>query len=394
MLFNRLNEKYQMNKNVIVTTLSFFLFTVSVCAKGFLTHIGPDNVPLVIVQGSAYEMGHSIGTLVAKDIAQLVNTTLPLVKQNENGRYCEENLDSAWKAVSPHLSKQWTDQLLGLAAGSGLSYRDIIRFHMIPVLGNYSCSGAVLWGEATKDNKMYVFRNLDYSLDMRMQDFPLIVVYLPDDGLPHVNPTFAGFIGVQTGINASGVALTEMGDSPGRDYLFDLNGIPFIALFSDLLYRSSNMDMALKMIEQAKRIKKYHYVIGSASDNRGAKIKAHATKLEIWQDNDPKDEYAPDNIFKHIVINAESRAPIAFEHIRANYGKYSLNSVIELTKSVPIKGGNLLAVVYNASELQMHFTYAKDRIEAYKRDFISLDLKSCFDYEKAQTTFKVDKKKK
>ena len=263
---------------------------------------------------------------------------------------------------------------------------------MIPVLGDYSCSGAVLWGQATKDNKMYVFRNLDYSLDMRLQEFPMVVVYLPDDGLPHVNPTFAGFVGVQTGINATGLALTEMGDSPGRDYPFDLNGIPFFALFSDLLYRSNNMDTTLKMIEQAQRIKKYHFVIGSAGDNRGVKIRAHAPDLEIWRDNDPKDEYAPDNIFKHIVINAESRAPIAFEHIRANYGNYSIDSVLELTQSIPIKGANLLEVVYNASELKMYFAYAKNRIEAYKRDFIPLDLKNCFDYKKARTVFKVDKK--
>ena len=381
-----------MNKILIVIVLTLSLSTGSVSAEGFLTHIGPDNVPLVIVRGGAYEMGRSIGRLMAEDIAQLVGGTLQSVKQDESGRYSQENLDNAWKAVSPHLSKQWTDQLKGLAVGSGLSHQDIIRVHMIPVLGDYSCSGAVLWGQATKDNKMYVFRNLDYSLNMRMQDFPMVVVYLPDDGLPHVNPTFAGFIGVQTGINASGLALTEMGDSSGRDYPFDLNGIPFFALFSDLLYHSNNMDMALKVIEQSKRIKKYHYVIGSAGDNRGVKIKAHAPNLEIWQDNDPKDDYAPDNIFKHIVINAESRAPIAFKHIRANYGKYSLDSVIELTQSIPIKSANLLAVVYHALELKMHFAYAKDRLEAYKRDFVSVDLENCFDYEKAQASFGVDKK--
>jgi hypothetical protein len=151
-----------------------------------------------------------------------------------------------------------------------------------------------------------------------MQKFPLIIVYLPEDGHPYVNPTFAGFIGVQTGMNSTGLVLTEMGDSPDRDYPFDLNGIPFIAMFSDLLYHSSSMEQTLAMITQAKRIKKYHYVIGAASDNRGVKIKAHAPNLEIWKDNDPNDEYAPSNIFDDIVINAESRKAFAFEHIRSH----------------------------------------------------------------------------
>jgi len=260
---------------------------------------------------------------------------------------------------------------------------------MIPVLGNYSCSGAVIWGKATKDNKMYVFRNLDYTLDMHIQDLPVIVVYLPNDGIAHVNPTFSGFIGVQTGMNQKGLALTEMGDSPGSDYPFNIDGVPFFTMFSDLLYKAQGMDGALNMIRQSRRIKKYHYVIGCSTDGRGVKIRAHAPNLKIWSDNDPGDESAP-NVFKHIVINAENRAPIAFRHIRANYGEYSAEKVIELTKAIPIKGGNLFAVVYNATDLKMYFAYAKGADEAYKRPFQPLDLNICFDYSRAKGAFAVE----
>lgn len=370
------------------------LFVGLARADGFLTCVGQDQVPMAIVQGNPYEMGRSLGELMAEDICELLTDALHRAQQGDPNRYSNENLDKAWQTVQSYLPEQWKAQLQGLSAGSGLAHQLIVRAHMIPVLGDYSCSGAVLWGQSTADNKMYVFRNLDYMLDMRMQDFPLILVCLPEDGLPHVSPTFAGFLGVQTGMNANGLALTEMGDSPARDYPFDLNGIPFIALFSDLLYRAENLSQALDMIRRANRIKKYHYVIGSASDNQGVKIKAHAPNLEMWQDNDPKDEYAPDNIFKHIVINAETRAPIAFEHIHAHYGTYSTDSVIDLTRSVPIKGGNLLAVVYNASDLKMYFAYAKDRLEAYQRNFVYVDLSDCFDYQKAQTKFKIIKKTK
>jgi hypothetical protein len=241
----------------------------------------------------------------------------------------------------------------------------------------------VIWGEATADSKMYVFRNLDFSLDMHLQDLPAVVVYIPTDGMPHVNPTFAGFIGVQTGMNEKGLALTEMGDSPGRDYPFDLDGVPFHTMLSDMLYTAEGLDAAVEMIKRAKRIKKYHYVFGCGSDGRGVKMKAHAPDLEIWSDNDPDDEVAP-NVWKHIVINPESRAPIAFKHIRENYGKYTAEKVIELTKAVPIKGGNLFAVVYDATDLKMYFAYAKGMEEAYKRPFAPLDLTLCFDFERAK----------
>ncbi len=358
--------------------------------KGFRTSIGADKTPLVIVSGDSYEMGRALGSLMSEEIQKLISALLGSAEGAGDSRYGAANLDAAWRAVSPHISRNWKRQLRGLADGSGIPLSQLIRAHMIPVVGDYSCSGAAIWGDATADGKMYVFRNLDYSLSMGMQELPVVVVYVPDDGLAHVNPTFAGFIGVQTGMNARGLALTEMGDSPGRDYPFELDGVPFFTMFSDILYNARGLDAALDTIRQAKRIKKYHYVIGCGAEKRGVKIRAHAPGLEIWTDDDPDDESAP-NVFKHIVINAESRAPIAFEHIRASYGKYTAEKVIELTKAIPIKGGNLFAVVYDATDLKMYFAYARGREEAYKRPFEPLDLKVCFDYASALKSFTVEK---
>jgi len=374
-----------------VLLLWIVLAAVAQCrGKGFRTSIGADKTPLVIVSGDSYEMGRALGSLIGEEMQKLMSTLLGSAEGAGDSRCSGENLDAAWKAVSPHISRNWKRQLRGLADGSGIPVSRLIQAHMIPVVGDYSCSGTAIWGDATVDGKMYVFRNLDYSLSMGMQELPAVVVYLPDDGLAHVNPTFAGFIGVQTGMNAGGLALTEMGDSPGRDYPFDLDGVPFFTMFSDMLYNARGLDAALDTIRQAKRIKKYHYVIGCGAERRAVKIRAHAPGLEIWTDDDPDDESAP-NVFRHIVINAESRAPIAFEHIRANYGKYTAEKVIELTKAIPIKGGNLFAVVYDATDLKMYFAYARGREEAYKRLFEPLDLKVCFDYGSALKNFTVEK---
>ena len=375
-----------MNRTVIPVVVALFLAAaLPCCGDAFRTRIGADQIPLVVVRGDSARMGVALGRLMRREVGQLVQATVGSLEQM-GPRYTAQNLDAAWKAVSPHISERWKQQLHGLSEGSGIDHRDLIRAHMIPVVGDYSCSGAVIWGQATADGKMYVFRNLDFSLDMHMQDLPAVVVYIPKDGVAHVNPTFAGFIGVQTGMNEKGLALTEMGDSPGRDYPFDLDGAPFHTMFSDMLYTAEGLDAAVEIIKRAKRIKKYHYVIGCASDSRAVKMKAHAPDLEIWTDNDPDDEVAP-NVWKNIVINPESRAPIAFKHIRENYGKYSTEKVIELTKAIPIKGGNLFAVVYDATDLKMYFAYAKGMEEAYKRPFTQLDLKLCFDFERAMKAF-------
>jgi hypothetical protein len=376
-------------KKLIKLTVCIILNLSFIClGEGFHTAAGKDNVPLVVVKGDWYQMGLSIGRLAKEDIGFLVSAILDN-PQGNNPRYTKENLQSAWAKVSPHISNDWKQQLKGLSDGCGLPLEQLVLVHMIPVVDSYSCSGAAIWAKASKDGRMFVFRNLDFSLDMKMQDKPLIIVYIPANGRPFVNPTFSGFIGVQTGINDKGLALTEMGDSPDDEYPYNMEGVPFFTLFSDLLSQADSMDKALEMILAAKRIKKYHYVIGCGSDAKAVKIKAHAPDIKIWKDNDPNDESAPD-IFENIVINAESRSKKAFEHIRKNYGQYDAQKVIELTKLIPIKGANLLAVVYDATDLKMYFAYARADQEAWKRDFETLDLKICFDYDKAQKYFNAE----
>jgi hypothetical protein len=383
---------------IIVAVLAGLVFPAFAPAAGYRTFVaagGKDaetKIPLVVVKGTPYEMGRAFGKLMGKESRQLIVGFLEAAqhseyraftkeegKQARPRRYTDAVLDAAWKATSPHIQERFKRQMRGLADGAGIPLATLRRVYMIPVVSDYSCSGAALWGKATKDGHLYQFRNLDYTMDAGLQDYPAIVVSLPDKGIPHVSATFAGFIGVNTGMNAAGTVLTEMGDSPDKDYPYNLDGAPFFTLFSDLLHDAHSLDEALRIVKSTKRIKKYHYIIANGKDEAGVKIKAHAPELLIWRDNDKNDEVAP-LVFEDIVYNAESRGPLAVQHFKKNYGKYDSRLVIDLTRAVPIKGGNLMAVVYDATALQLWVSYAKGKTEAYKRPFIPVRLGDYLEY--------------
>lgn len=366
-------------------------------AEGYRTFVGEgeDAIPLVVVKGTPYEVGFAFGKLMEEESKRVItgfltaaqlSEQLSFTKEKEGEktatrlrRYSDATLDAAWAATSPHISERFKQQMRGVADGAGIPWDTLRRAYMIPVVSDYSCSGAALWGKATADGNLYQFRNLDYIMDAGLQNDPVLVVCLPEKGIPHISATFAGFLGVNTGMNAEGTVLTSIGDSPSRDYPFDLDGTPFFTLFDDLLHDASTLDEALDMLKAAKRIKKYHYIIANGKEKAGAKIKAHAPDLGIWQDNDPTDEEAP-NVFEDIVYQAEKRNPLAVAHIKAHYGKYDVQNVIDLTKIVPIKGDNLLAVVYDATALQLWVSYAKGKVEAYQRPFIPVRLTDYLDY--------------
>ena len=206
----------------------------------------------------------------------------------------------------------------GLADGTGLPIEVLRRAHALPAIADYACSSIAAWGSATKDGHLYQTRNLDWEMHLTAQDHPCIVVYIPNEGIPHANITFAGCIGANTGMNARGIVLSEMGDSPGSEYPFDINGVHFTTLFRTVLYDADSLDKAVAIFKSADRIKKYHFVVGDGKNRKAVKMLAHAPNLIVWKDNDPQDELAPE-VMKNLVYQDEGRG--AFSPLKRVYGK-------------------------------------------------------------------------
>ena len=347
-------------------------------ADGYITSVGrgEDEIPVVVVRGTPYEMGQKQGELIKQNAKELCGNFLGILQSRDPKRFSNKALDAAWKAVAPHTDPRFKKELHGFAKGSGIPLRTLKRVHVLPVIADYSCSSIAAWGEATIDGHLYQTRNLDWEMGVKAQDHPLIVIYIPKVGIPHANITFAGYIGSNTGMNAAGIALSEMGDSPGSDFPFDMNGVHFTTLFRRVMYDAHNLDEAIDLFKTAKRIKKYHYVVGDGKNQQAVKMLAHAPNLVIWKDNDPSDELAP-NILKNVVYQDEGRG--AFKPIKKVYGKIGPQDMIDIACKIPIKGGNILDVVYDATALEFWVAYAEKQEEAYKRPFVHVKLKDYLD---------------
>lgn len=382
-----------MNRNVTTCCLALLLWatTESVWSKGYRTSLGtaPDDFPLVVVSGTPYEMGLSLGTLMKPEIQRFVPLFEQEVQQAGGADLSPASLDKAWSTMEPFMSTRFKDELRGLAEGAGIPLPVMQRVHMIPVISEYSCSGVAIWGAATRTGHLYQIRNLDYSTDAHLQDFPCVVIYIPDDGIPHVNPSFAGSIGCHTGMNAEGITLTEIGDSPSAEKPYDLHGLHFMMMFRDILYSAHTLDQAVQMIKDTKRIKKYHFVVGDGKIPAAVKMKAWAPDLVIWKDNDPHDELAP-NVFDHVVYHAEGRNPTARGHISEyGRGRYDMDAVIQLSKAIGTLGGNLMNAAYDATDLEAWLSYAEKNECAYRRPYVQVKLKDFIPYNPANPKVKI-----
>src|SRR6185436_12633319 len=98
----------------------------------------------------------------------------------------DEKLDQVWATTAAFTDDRFEQELLGLAEGAGLPLRTLQQAHCLPLLMPYSCSSIAAWASATEDGHLYQTRNLDWNLEARAHDFPVLVVYLPEKGHAHV----------------------------------------------------------------------------------------------------------------------------------------------------------------------------------------------------------------
>ncbi len=347
--------------------------------SGHRTVIGNGEIqyPVAVVRGTPYQMGYHLGLLTRQEIHQFVPPALAAIAK-ELG-VSTEFLTEVWSRSASYTDDRVEQEMVGLADGSGLPLATFQALHAVSLLMPYSCSSIAAWGEATVDGHLYQTRNLDWNMEVGAHEYPMIVLYIPDQGTPHVVPSFVGVIGAHTGMNTKGIALAEMGDSPGKEAPYQIHAPHFTTFFRTMLYDGDSLTRVLDIFQSVPPTKRYHFVFGDGqTELRAVKLRAHSPEgagkwLSIWKDNDPGDEFAP-NVLSGCVYNDEGRG--AFPTLKAEHGKLSGEKLVQLASSIPIKGGNVENVVYDATDFRMWVSYAHEDNEAYQRPYVYLDLKT------------------
>ncbi|QDT75893.1 C45 family autoproteolytic acyltransferase/hydolase [Lacipirellula limnantheis] len=336
---------------------------------------GDVNIPVVVVRGTPYQMGWHLGRLCAPEMKHFVPAAVAGFKQEL--QVDDETLDRTWATTAGYTDPRVQQQLVGAAEGSGLPMRLLQHVHCLPLLMPYSCSCISAWGDATEDGHLYQTRNLDWALEAGAHEFPVLIVYLPTEGEAHVTPSFTGFFGAHCGMNASGVVLSEIGDAPAKEMPYNLHAPHFTAWFRTLLYDANSLNEALTLFRQTPQTKRYHFVFGDGlHDKRAVKIRVAAPlgeepQIDMWSDAAADDELAPHTL-SDLVYHDEGRG--AFPTLEAERGTINGPSLVALANQIPIKGGNVMNVVFDATAMRLWVSYAGGDKEAYQRPYLMLDL--------------------
>src|SRR5271157_2317305 len=113
----------------------------------------------------------------------------------------------------PHVPAHLQQEMAAVAAGAQVSLGTVLLINVADDLANNTprCSALAVGGARTPDGAYLMGRNLDYPVFLDVL-VPLQTLFLlePHHGRPLASLAWPGYVGVCTGLNRSGVALSQL----------------------------------------------------------------------------------------------------------------------------------------------------------------------------------------
>src|SRR5437899_2936630 len=260
----------------------------NVTGEAWIEYAGEGTNQITVLHVKAdnhYSLGYHHGKLLAHQVEEGIEDVLKgseglIPKQarrflTKHGLRSVVNaaLDKAWSQMKDCAPNEDLDEMRGLADGlkaagvKTVNLDTIHRVHALPDFGETSCSALVARGSATRDHHVYQMRVLDYGAELNLYKRPLIIVYHPTrkGENPYINIGWIGFVGLVSGMNDKGVAISEMGygNPPGER----LDGVPMPFLLKQVLRYANTSDEAAAIIQSARRNNSYAYWLGDPDGN-------------------------------------------------------------------------------------------------------------------------------
>ena len=365
-----------------------------VTTEGKVERIGEgiNEIKVLYVKGTPYEMGFQYGKLLKDDMRSSLYAVLDTCYQ-----YISEKvkpplaartatnfiLDEAYKKMEPYIPDEYKEEMEGLADGSGISLKDIQRAHALPGLTETSCSAFAAFGEATEDGNLYQVRILDYIMEFGIQAYPTITVYQPDEGNPFANIGWAGFTGVVSGMNNEGIAVSEMGyGEPGKELPGipepqpeeTIEGIPMIFLLKKVLQYADNVDEAAGIIKSADKTNYFVYVVGDGITEDGKpEARGFISTMKFCKVYTPNGHNFPIPQLGDIIYGSHYNEK-CYQLLKEAYGKITPSVIMEKINPAIAMKSNLQSVVYDPKNLRFWVANAEGKNRACEQDYVLFSL--------------------
>lgn len=329
-----------------------------------------DGSRVVLLSGTPEQIGAAHGQLLQQETLRCIDSVLyafGTVQTVVNGRWFREDLEAAYARLSPHIPERHKVETRALAKSLGLDLQLVESVNVFPEL--FHCSGFAVFGQATKDGKLYHGRVLDYMTTIGLQDSATTFVVSVDGKIPFVNVGYAGFIGSVSGMNAEKISLGEMGGRGEGKW----DGAPMATLMRRALEECDSLDAVKKLWRESPRTCEYYYVFADGEERSAVGVAATPEQIEFIQpgQSDPR---LGEGIADTVVLSAGSRLDELRKRVHDGYGQIDAIAGQQLMCRPVAMTSNLHNVLFVPEDGVLYVANADHKHPAAERPYVRLDL--------------------
>ncbi len=338
-----------------------------------------DGTRVLFLEGSPEEMGRQQGSLLKKEVRDLVDHILYGVGVGSSileGRWFFGTIEEAQNRLTPFMSERCFREMDSLADASGLNRQEIRLSNFFPEL--FHCSGFALFGKATKSGQMYHGRVLDYMRGMGLEKNAVIMVVKPDRGHAWVNVSYAGFLGSVTAMNEKQIAIGEMGGRGEGNW----DGKPMAQLVREVMENAATLDEAVEIMRKGPRTCQYYYVISHAKSKKAIGIAATPDKFETIRPNQAH-PLLPHAIPDAVLMSAGDRYEELARRVQEGFGKFDDQSARDLMRRPVAMASNLHCALFAPDTLDFWVANADSKNVAAHTRYTHYNLRELLQPEAA-----------
>lgn len=263
-----------------------------------------DNITILHVKGSHYEMGYQHGYLLQEMVQQNIRAFLRYAEEYPGENLTRGRLLDLWNISKPYVPVKYIDEIQGIADGANISFEDIVASIMAVEYSDHGCYGISAWGPATSDGLLYHARSFDLPSTIQdpvsgrfAHENTILIVREPENESASLCPSIAGSFHTGGGVNDHGVCL-GIQICWSKDQTFE--GTPYHFRVQEVLDSATTAEQALQILN-TNRTHGFNFIVSQADPAAGFALEQTANHTYIGTFNDIVESTTPFWAFDHVV---------------------------------------------------------------------------------------------
>jgi len=252
----------------------------------------------LVAGGNPLELGNSIGMLTEELIKNqddiFFSKVQELVPSKFKQHLLSKYLNFYNREMNSYINEEYKAEIYGISMyGSDKNninedkYLRSLYLHSAHDLGHalqdlalVGCSSFAAWGNQTADGNLLIARNFDFYVGDAFAEEKVISFIKPEKGYKFMSVSWAGMIGVMSGMNEKGLTVTI---NAGKSAIPLIAKTPISLVTREVLQYASNIEEAIAIAKKKEIFVSESILVGSAEDNKAVIIEMSPENFGVFE---------------------------------------------------------------------------------------------------------------